>query len=393
MASSVWRLMKAKGKALGTNNKNEYIVDIDEETYTVTNKPDLANTYIEIGGGFYGHVFGGGNKATITESTVIYTENKTPFNGIVNHVCHEHAQIIDLDDRHYRRVVDGDHEDLIFDHHISGLFGGNNLADMSIRPTWFLKESRINNLYSGGNKGRMTHPNGIVLPLRSNDLRVNNVYGGCRIADVMPGTTLPTNETIGSWDFVKNEMSEYSFTEGYASRVYITGGHFNNVYGGNDISGIVHHGCNVELHGGRAVNVYGGGNGSYAYTDKSDWIEEHPEDADFYYSIPEGSTSLQALHKFRPHTESSLIYITGYEHDNPLIIAGEVYCGGNSATLAKNGDRTQAKATLRIGKHAIIDGIFLGSNGANMVKPEILQKYADNKFSSINLKEPDQIRS
>lgn len=375
----------------------KYTVNVDGMEYTIDDKPELAKTYIEIGGGFFGHVFGGGNKVTITENTVIYTENKTPFNGIVNRVCHEHAKIIDLDDRHYRRVVTEDHkalhEDLIFDHHISGLFGGNNLADMNIRPTWYLKEGRVNNLYSGGNKGRMTHPNGIVLPLRSNDLRVNNVYGGCRIADVYPGTTQPTTETFSSWDFTKNQMSEYSFTEGYSSRVFITDGHFNNVYGGNDISGVVYHGSNVELHGGRAVNVYGGGNGSYAYTDQASWVEQHPEDADFYYTIPAGSTSLRALHNFRPHAESTLIYITGYEHDNPLIVAGEVYCGGNSATLAKDGDRTLAKSTLRIGKHAIIDGVFLGSNGANMVKPEILQKYADNAFSSINLKEPDQIRS
>ena len=375
----------------------KYTVNVDGMEYTIDDKPELAKTYIEIGGGFFGHVFGGGNKVTITENTVIYTENKTPFNGIVNRVCHEHAKIIDLDDRHYRRVVTEDHkalhEDLIFDHHISGLFGGNNLADMDIRPTWYLKEGRVNNLYSGGNKGRMTHPNGIVLPLRSNDLRVNNVYGGCRIADVYPGTIQPTTETFSSWDFTKNQMSEYSFTEGYSSRVFITDGHFNNVYGGNDISGVVYHGSNVELHGGSAVNVYGGGNGSYAYTDQASWVEQHPEDADFYYTIPAGSTSLRALHNFRPHAESTLIYITGYEHDNPLIVAGEVYCGGNSATLAKDGDRTLAKSTLRIGKHAIIDGVFLGSNGANMVKPEILQKYADNAFSSINLKEPDQIRS
>ena len=375
----------------------QYTVNVEGTEYTIGNKPDLANTYIEIGGGFYAHVFGGGNKATITENTVIYTENRTPFNGIANRVCHEHAQIIDLDDRHYRRVVAEEHkalhEDLIFDHHISGMFGGNNLADMAIRPTWYLKKCRINNLYSGGNKGRMTHPNGIVLPLRSDSIRVNNVYGGCRIADVYPGTTQPTSETIGSWDFTKNQMSEYTFTEGYSSRVFITGGHFNNVYGGNDISGVVYHGSNVELHGGRAVNVYGGGNGSYAYTDRKSWVEEHPEDADYYYSIPDGSTSLQALHKFRPHAESTLLYITGYEHENPLIVAGEVYCGGNSATLAKDGDRRLAKSTLRIGKHAIIDGVFLGSNGANMVKPEILSKYADNAFSSINLKDPDQIRS
>ena len=78
----------------------KYTVSVDGVEYTIVDKPELAKTYIEIGGGFFGHVFGGGNKVTITENTVIYTENKTPFNGIANRVCHEHAKIIDLDDRH-----------------------------------------------------------------------------------------------------------------------------------------------------------------------------------------------------------------------------------------------------------------------------------------------------
>ena len=375
----------------------KYKVNVDDTEYTITHKPDLANTYIEIGGGFFGHVFGGGNKATITENTVIYAENKTPFNGVVNHVCSDHAEIIDLDDRHFRRVEHADkdgHYDLVFDHHIAGLFGGNNLADMTIRPTWYLRKSRINNLYSGGNKGRMTHPNGIVLPLRSDSIRINNVYGGCRFADVYPGDIPPTSESISTWDFVKNEMTSYTITEGYSTRVLITGGHFNNVYGGNDIAGTVYHGANIELHGGRTVNVYGGGNGSYAYTDQESWVEQHPDDADFYYSVPEGSTSLQALHKHRPHVKNTLIYITGHEHDNPLVVAGEVYCGGNSATLAdKDGLRVNANATLRIGKHAIIDGVFLGSNGANMVTEEMFRKYADRNFSSIDLMTEEGMKS
>ena len=390
----------------GGNGAYDYIetdggkfkVNVDDAVYTITHKPDLANTYVEIGGGFFGHVFGGGNKATITENTVIYAENKTPFNGVSNRVCHEHAEIIDLDDRHFRRVVADDHkalhEDLIFDHHIAGLFGGNNLADMAIRPTWYLKKSRINNLYSGGNKGRMTHPNGIVLPLRSDSIRINNVYGGCRFADVNPGPTPPEPEVVSTWDFVTNQMTSYTITGGYSTRVLVTGGHFNNVYGGNDISGTVFHGANIELHGGRTVNVYGGGNGSYAYTDQESWVKEHPEDADFYYTIPAGSTSLQALHKHRPHVKNTLIYIKGHEPKNPLIVAGEVYCGGNSATLAdEEGLRVNANATLRIGKNVIIDGVFLGSNGANMVKEEMFEKYADRRFSGIDLTTVEGMKS
>jgi hypothetical protein len=59
---------------------------------------------------------------------------------------------------------------ITFTHHVSRMFGGNNLATMSIRPAWNLIKGSINNLYSGGNRGAMTNVNGILLPLTCADL-------------------------------------------------------------------------------------------------------------------------------------------------------------------------------------------------------------------------------
>ena len=42
---------------------------------TKANKPDLARTYLQIKGGTFGYVFGGGNNATVTNSTVICINN------------------------------------------------------------------------------------------------------------------------------------------------------------------------------------------------------------------------------------------------------------------------------------------------------------------------------
>lgn len=356
---------------------------------TLDNKPELAKTYIEMEGGIYGHVFGGGNMATVTENTVIYSDNATAIDGILNHLCPTHADIIDLDATHYRKAADGD---IIFDYHATCLFGGNNLEPMAIRPTWYLRKGDINNLYSGGNRGAMTNPNGLILPLRSDSIRVNNVYGGCRIADVNPGAA-PASEEISTYDFDKKQLLPYTFAGGYATRVYITGGRINNVYGGNDISGKVFHGTNVEVHGAISGDIYGGGNGSYAYTDNPKWSDAHPEDEDFYYAP--GANSLEALYNFRPHVESTLVHITGDEEhpEDTVIVSGNVFCGGNSATLAaEDGNRDNAKAVFKVGKYAIIDGVFLGSNGENMVTSEILAKYAStdtlgNKFSTIDLAE------
>ena len=342
---------------------NRFNVAIGDETFIVDNKPELKNTYIKLLGGIFGHIYGGGNKATITENTTIYWENALTFdeNNTLNSISKTNADFLGLT-KDVDYTENGDN--MVFNHHVSRMFGGNNLADMAIRPTWNLIAGSINNLYSGGNKGAMTAPNGILLPLTSDALTVNNVYGGCRMADVIPSSMGTDKETLYG----------YEFESGYAARVYITGGNINNVYGGNDISGKVHYGTNLEIFSDITGDVYGGGNGSYAYTDKI-------TTSDYYY-VP-GTSSIESLFNFRPHIEKTLIHVAGNDANNPITL-GSVYCGGNSATLYKDGTG-EAAAKFRIGKNVTIGNVFLGSNGANMVTPDMLTQYANNDYNTITL--------
>ena len=424
---------------------NTSVIEIDaSEASRLQEPPTLAKTYLHIGGGVFGHIYGGGNAETVTGNTVIYTNNGTHVTDTtLNRLPLEYVRkagllkgnnFIGLFEGYDYRIV---RDSIVFDFHASRLFGGNNKAPMSIRPTWHLKKMDINSLYSGGNRGMMTYADGLILPLRSDSLRVNNVYGGCRIADVNPGATAPEAEEITSYDYDKGKYSTYPFEAGYATRVFITGGRINNVYGGNDISGKVYHGTNVEIHGAISGNVYGGGNGSYAYTDNTAWRDAHPEDYDYHYEKGTKS-SVDALYDFRPHVESTLVHISGDEvtvddepggnepeegeiagniftqdevdagsslaqqrrmkasDPNTVIVAGDVYCGGNSATLAKDGDPTGAKSVFKIGRHAIINGVFLGSNGINMVDTTVLRKYKTVEdgvaFSSIDLADTAQMK-
>ena len=339
--------------------------DYSDVDYSTTSKPELDNTCIILNGGVYGHVYGGGNMATVRKNAVIYLNNSTALNTF-NRISVANAAFLGLlEDVDYSVVGDN----MVFGYHIGRMFGGNNKADMSIRPTWNLLSGSINNLYSGGNRGNMTYSNGIILPLTSANISVNNVYGGCRMADVNPGAK-PITERFQGYDFLA----------GYAARVYITAGTINNVYGGNDISGKVYYGTNVAIFSDINGNVYGGGNGSYAYTDKETWIDTHPEDADYYYD-PQSNSALSLLN-FRPHIENTLIHIAGTP-GKPVTIANSVYCGGNSATLYEvSGNAT---ATFKIGKNVTIGNVFLGSNGENMITDEILQKYDNNEFSSLEL--------
>ena len=373
----------------GGNGAYEYIengegfkVTLGNATYTVNNIPTLNRAYLELNGGIYGSVYGGGNAATVTESTVIYANNSTAINGTLNRVPKTNATILGLyEGADY--TTDGDN--MVLNYHISRMFGGNNLAEMSIRPTWDLKQADINNLYSGGNRGDMTHPNGIAIAIQSDRVRVNNVYGGCRMADVNPSSISNEKETIYN----------YEFEPGYAARVYITGGKINNIYGGNDISGKVYYGTNVEIHGAISGDVYGAGNGSYAYTDNPNWVAAHPEDADLLYTEADGSKpvdglrSAELLNKFRPHVEKTLVHVAGTESKR-VVVAGGLFCGGSSATLAKDGELSDATATFKIGKYVDIQEVYLGSNGENLISDEILSKYADKDFSSLTLTNPNQ---
>ena len=377
--------------------------DLGEGTITfdkLTNQPIAPHAYLQIEGGTYGSIYGGGNEATISERTDIYFgigmngENYadvTPMTNIPKdalswlglyegYTMNEGGSTFNMKYNAYR------------------IFGGNNIADMAIRPTWHLKSGMIGNIYSGGNRGRMTFENGLFLSLTSPHIKVNNVYGGCRMADVNPkgknGSGTISEEKItyhrfkhadGDNRFAESYSATYDFAAGYATRVLVLAGQINNIYGGNDISGKVYYGTNVELRGAISGDVYGGGNGSYAYTDNAEWIKNNPQDADYYYTIPEGSNSWEALYNYRPHVEKTLLHITGIDAAAPPVyVTGGVYCGGNSATLDGASDKLTAK--FKIGQKVYINGVFLGSNGENMISEDILKKYATENFSSMKLK-------
>lgn len=336
-----------------TSNKNE--AGDETNPNAGLSSPDIDETQIDLKAGIFGQVFGGGNKATVTESTTITLNNQT-------------TTLLSADDAVGLFKACNEYQ-------FGRVFGGNNKTAMAIRPTWALTKGSIDNLYSGGNAGDMTSSNGILLAVKSADMTINNMFGGCRMADVNPGG----NKSA----IVAETLEGISFPEGHSARVLVTAGKINNVYGGNDVSGNVYGGSALEIRSSIIGDIYGGGNGSYNYTDKQSWVENHPEDADYLYAVPTGMTSAQALYAHRPNAEAVDIHISGTSEANPTYVGGSLFCGGNSATLAKDGG--EAVANLKIGSYVIAKNVFLGSNGANMVTEATLQKYANTDFSGLQL--------
>ncbi len=348
--------------------------------------PNLDKTFLDIHGGSIVYAYGGGNNATVTEKTVISLDNPSK---VVNEIfvdangkeVSEGGTNILTNDRFEKQM--GINTTFSYpssdEFQIGRLFGGNNKADMAIRPRWNLQRGSVRNLYGGGNEGRMTSPEGLLLQIAGAGMTVDNVYGGCRKADVKPlydgDETRPVPYDKVALDPTDNPNN---IPAGYAARVRVLAGHVKNVYGGNDISGNVYGGNTVGIFTHIYGDVYGGGNGSYAYTDNAQ-LQGDPRWGDFYYNPKEilgltgntftGMESAEALNLFRPNAEKVSILVRGTK-DNPVIVDGGLFVGGNSASLRENvaGSSAGDQTHIKIGSYVTVDSVFLGNNGANMIK-------------------------
>ena len=370
------------------------IYDYKDHTKLITStthqlsEPNLKKTYLEILGGSIVYAYGGGNNATITEKTVICLDNPSTVVGSIIDTNSPNAGTggeLLYNDRFENKM--GINTTFTYPNsgafQIGRLFGGNNKAAMAIRPRWNLQSGSVRNLYGGGNEGRMTSPEGLLLQIEGAGMKVDNVYGGCRRADVRP---LYDNDDERPVDYADIQLdpndNPNKIPGGYAARVRILGGDVNNVYGGNDISGNVYGGNTVGILSTVHGNVYGGGNGSYAYTD-NDKLKDDPKWHDFYYSPKEilglngntftGLQSAEALNVFRPNAEKVSILVRGTA-EKPVVVEGALYVGGNSASLREqvsggSGDNSEESQThIKIGSYVTIDNVFLGNNGENMIK-------------------------
>ena len=336
--------------------------------YKDLKKPELGKTYLEIVGGSMVYAFGGGNNATVTDKTVIYVNNTSP---VVNSVIENDKDLLTDTRLAEMGFNPGYTYPTSAAFQIGSFFGGNNLEAMHIRPQWNLQKGKIRNLYSGGNRGAMTSPVGLLLEINPNpegtdeekkQLVIDNVYGGCRMADVHPLTD--AGDDVAPEKIQLSDSEGYMFPSGLSARVLVRGGDINNVYGGNDITGHVYGGNAVGVYTSIRGDVYGGGNGAYPYTDNAA-LKDDPTYGDLYYEVPEGKTPVQALNDFRPNAEQVSLRLYGTE-DKPTIIGGSVYVGGNCATLAT----TKSKPTveLKVGSYVYADNVFLGNNGEGMVQ-------------------------
>ena len=265
-------------------------------------------------------------------------------------------------------------------------------------------------LFGGGfyNSVKATHVN-----IEAMDCQ--NIFGGGMMGDVIKSTeiNIGRNKTALA--------SESSFTN---KDIFIHG----NIYGGNDVSGYVNindnlgyfadnggTGTHINIYGGRIDgDVYGAGNGDYLYAlDRKgntqvtvnenyplDPNDPNSETTPLVFTVPmrEDMPSYKAasdalkmvnINSWRPLTNKVNIHIEGNSESDIILIKGDVYGGGNSATVQKVKDDSSNSGALSgdvniwIGSNVNIRSVFMGCNGDALFTASEDNNFM-NKFQKLN---------
>lgn len=280
-------------------------------------------------------------------------------------------------------------------------------------------------LFGGGfyNSVKATHVDIYAMDCR-------DIFGGGMMGDVIDSTEV----NIGT------QTSPTSESELGNKDIFIHG----NVYGGNDVSGYVNvsvkdgnftdnngSGTHINIYGGKIDgDVYGAGNGDYLYAlDRKGNTqitvnENYPlnlndpnsETTPLVFTVPmrENMPSHKAasdaakmvnINSWRPMTNKVNINIMGNSNEDYVLIKGDVYGGGNSATVLKaqkadaqasaqassqSGSQTVAQTIktvgsvdIKIGSNVNIRSVFMGCNGDALFTASEDNNFM-NKFQKLN---------
>ena len=248
----------------------------------------------------------------------------------------------------------------------------------------------------------------------------HDIFGGGMMGDVIESTTVKIGTPNSSATSSESTKSTFSNKD-----IFIHG----NVYGGNDVSGFVNvsvkngdftdnggAGTHINIYGGKIDgDVYGAGNGDYLYAldrkgNTQVTVNEHyplnpnddnSETVPLVFTVPmreympshQGASDalkIVNINSWRPMTNKVNINIEGNGESDAVLIKGDVYCGGNSATVLKvkkeaetASVKTEGSVNLTIGSNVNIRSVFMGCNGDALFQKSDNNNFM-NKFMKLN---------
>lgn len=356
--------------------------------------PNVDSTWVEITGGTIMEAYGGANCSNvrkISHIAVDYDENidsKAHFDRTASEQCYVRGKSF-ISEPYIKDAFVDDGVKIGLVHNICRLYGGNNSAPLLIQPEWDLQRAEIGTIYGGCNRGDVLYYNeegdrqvnpgtsadpALWLVLCNDNLRIQNVFGGSRMGNIRP-CKITYDEQTQHGDTIPVTFGENQ----YGSKILIMAGVYGRVFGGNDVSGSVLNGTHIMLNGGQVDEVYGAGNGFYTYKwdpTVSRVTEEWDSNLrDYIYRVPAidyyGGASANDIQKVlaindsRPNVTKSFVEVNGTP-DNLAIVTRGVFSGGNCSTVV-GPNYSSGMLKMDLGDYAIINNVYLGSNGEDYV--------------------------
>lgn len=222
------------GSVYGGGNYGATGTDYDEKTYSLV---DILGARVK--GSVYGASNQNGAGYTTTSSTLFHTITMNMYNGTIE----------------------------------KSLYGGSNIkgqvyGNVNINLYKGNVSSANNGVYGGGKGSNTVIQRNITIKTdttTNNDLLINEIYGGSELGTV--NTNGVTNITINGGNITqvfgggKGDNSTSPVNNGNIT-VNMKNGDVENIFGGNNIRGVIKTKLEVNVTGGTVSNVYGGSDGS-----------------------------------------------------------------------------------------------------------------------------------
>lgn len=351
--------LKSTTQMVGNDNTNFFETNEWKEIYHKVGSPHFA-------------IFGGG----YGENTVI--KGNTNVNmSMEGYLSGDPAPIITPGEEYKHFVSEYSVMDVV-----GGGYSGKIERDTHVKANGLF----CRRIFGGGFYNSVRNTNIDITSVDSRD-----IFGGGLMGDVLKSTTI----NVGSQGASNNNKD-----------IYIHG----SIYGANDVSGYVNiglnettkefvdlggTGTNINIFGGNIDgNIYGAGNGDYLYAldrkgNTKVTVNEHyrinpddpsSEEFDLVYTVPMRETmpsyksasdpaKIVNINSWRPLTNKVNIKIAGQSVDDKITIKGDIYGGGNSASVLRvnpsSSATTEMEGSVRIdiGSHVEIGRVFMGCNG------------------------------
>lgn len=351
-------ILKDNTRVIGNDDTNFFETDEWKDIYYKVGSPHFA-------------VFGGG-----------YGENTNIKND--THVAIHMEDYKDMENKP-DLVAGEDYKHFVSDYSAMDIIGGGYSGKVTGNSNVYVSGIFCRRIFGGGFYNTVN-----TTKIDVDMVDCHDIFGGGLMGDVLN----TTNINVGKNGTDANNNAD----------IYIHG----NIYGGNDVSGYVNIGLNeageftdlkgegtkINIYGGHIDgNVYGAGNGDYLYAldrkgNEKVTVNEHyllkPDDPsseqfDLVYTVPMRETmpsyksasdaaKIVNINSWRPLTNKVNINIEGNNIESDRVtIKGDVYGGGNSATVLKvyssDGTGTVGSVNINIGSHVDIGRVFMGCNG------------------------------